>query len=495
MKKKIIGITLLTASMLLSGCALLQRGRGSSKNSSSSSSENVTSSDVVSSSNSNSSSSSSSSSSISSSEGNKDKAKWTVMVYMCGSDLESGYNSETGKTNPNSAGLATLDIQEMLSVSGQPNDVNIILETGGAKAWKSTYGISSSKLQRWHVANKQLVKDSELTYASMGLTSTFQSFLEWGLTSYPAEKTGVILWNHGGAMQGVCYDEKKNDDSLLNSEVKAALTNAFLTTGTNKLEFIGYDACLMQVQDIAEFNSNYFNYMVGSQESEAGEGWAYDQWIDDLYANRPTETILKAVCDGFVTSYQNAYLAYGYADDQTQSFLDLSKMSAYKLAFEAFASSLSSKISSYGKSNFQKILKDNVQFYGSTRYTYEELQGYASEYGMSVSELISEYQLTQLNGLYYGDYGYEYFGVFDAKDFLNTIKNHASFSSLSSLADAAINALDDLIVYNKAGTDAGDSSGLSLFFSLGSYCAKGTYYASAQTNFTSWRSVVSSYGV
>ena len=43
----------------------------------------------------------------------------TVLIYLCGADLESK-NS-----------LATGDIQEILKVSGQPDDVNIVIETGG----------------------------------------------------------------------------------------------------------------------------------------------------------------------------------------------------------------------------------------------------------------------------------------------------------------------------------------------------------------------------
>ena len=43
------------------------------------------------------------------------KAKYTIMVYMCGSDLESD------------GGLASKDILEMCSPDNQPKDVNIII--------------------------------------------------------------------------------------------------------------------------------------------------------------------------------------------------------------------------------------------------------------------------------------------------------------------------------------------------------------------------------
>ena len=147
------------------------------------------------------------SSSVSSSEEIVEPAKdaWTIMIYMCGSDLESQY------------GFASEDIKEILSVENQPDDVNIIIETGGCKRWKS-YNISNRKLSRYHIENNKLVLDTTLKNASMGEKSTFESFLTWGLESYPAEKTGLIIWNHGGALSGACYDDNYNGDTLLNSE-------------------------------------------------------------------------------------------------------------------------------------------------------------------------------------------------------------------------------------------------------------------------------------
>lgn len=423
-----------------------------------------------------SSSSSSSSQSESTSEDPEELDKYTIMIYMCGADLESENK------------LATGDIQEILSVNNQPDDVNIIIETGGASKWSTQYGISSSKLGRWHVEKKKLVKDAELTYASMGLTSTFESFLKWGLDNYPAEKTGVILWNHGGAMTGVCFDEKKSDDSLLNSEVASALKNVFTSTGrTDKLEWIGYDACLMGVQDIAEFNSQYFNYMVAAEESEAGEGWDYDTWVDDLYAGKSTPTMLKAICDGFVSAYDDIYGGY-YDNDQTLAYYNLSYMSEYKSSFEALATQMKSKFNSTVSSNFKKMLK-NVKCYGTTYYTKDDLE----EQGISTSDAVNYYGMVYENG-YYVDYGYNYFATFDVQDFLNKLKSNSTFSSLSTQISNVEASLNKLVEYNCVGDEAGESHGICLYFPLSSSCQKSTYYSTSQTHFTNWRSIVSTYG-
>ena len=371
----------------------------------------------------------------------------TVLIYMCGADLESSYASSN-------EGLATSDITEILKISGQPDDVNIIIETGGASKWSSTYNISSSYLQRHHVANRSLVRDSSLTYESMGLSSTLQSFIEYGLENYPANRVGLVLWNHGGGMQGVCYDEKKNNNSLLDYEVKNAVTGALSATGQSgsKLEWIGYDACLMQVQDIAEMNSAYANYMIASEESEAGYGWDYDTWVDDLYAKKSTGNILKAIVDGFIADNGGTSSS---GNDQTLSYLDLSYASAYKTAWENMATQLSNKITSNNKPSFNNLVK---------------------------------------TAKHYADTDYTYFGLFDAKDFINKLASNSTFNPGSTYTNAVINAHSNLVAYSSCGKGAGNSYGLCMFWAVSSNCYKSTYYTSSMTNFSVWRSIVSTYG-
>ena len=83
--------------------------------------------------------------------------KYTLMFYMCGSDLEY-YSS---RTSDSEQWFFTRDIQEMLSVKNIPDSVRIIIETGGTKKWQmpSSYlegktEISSKNLQRWEVNNQ-----------------------------------------------------------------------------------------------------------------------------------------------------------------------------------------------------------------------------------------------------------------------------------------------------------------------------------------------------
>ncbi|MBO7377452.1 MAG: bacterial Ig-like domain-containing protein, partial [Clostridia bacterium] len=338
---------------------------------------------------------------------------WTVMIYICGSDLES------------ESGLASADIAEILKVKGQPQDVNVIIETGGSKSWRNR-NISANSLGRYHVESGQLVLDATLTRASMGRQSTFESFLDWGFANYPAQKTGVVLWNHGGGMDGVCFDELYGNDSLSNSEVNRALTNSFRNNNvSDKLEFIGYDACTMQLQDVADFNSAFFKYMVTSQETEGGIGWAYDKWIDDLYAKRGTLEILKEIADSFISTYEKEYGRY-YGNDQTQSVLDLTKFRAYRDKFEEFASELKSLVGN-DVSGLRELMKTVTYFPGDEYMNREDYNIYVNYYYYPSNWFD---QVTYFGQTAYVLYGYYLYGLFDVTDFLNKLSAEAAYSSL-----------------------------------------------------------------
>ena len=396
------------------------------------------------------------------------KDKWTILIYMCGADLESGSGGGNG-------GYATGDIAEMLQVRNQPSDVNIVLQTGGANTWKK-YNISSQYNQRYHIANRSLVKDADkvyTSYKSMCESNTLKDFITWGLETYPADKTGLILWNHGGALRGVCYDEKADDDNLTDNEVRSAVSGALSATGTTgKLEFIGYDACLMAVQDIADFNAPYFNYMVCSEESEAGYGWDYDTWLDDVYSYQPTTTILKAICDGFITDNGGVNASgntwagdngnYYEPANQTLSYLNLSYAEAYRNAFETMAAQLKSKVASNSKGFRDNIIGKTYCF----GYDYD-----------------------------YKDSYLDYYGVIDVQHFLEVLKANSTYNPGDTYVNNALTALHNLVAYSTSQREAAhDAHGLSLYFVGGTKYSNKDYCSSTYSNFSNWNSINTSYG-
>ena len=95
---------------------------------------------------------------------------------------------------------------------------------------------------------------------------------------------------------------------------------------------------------------------------------------------------------------------------------------------------------------------------------------------------------------YYADSDYTYFGLFDAKDFINKLAANSTFNPGSTYTNAVLAAHGNLVAYSSCGKGAGNSYGLCMFWSVSSSCSKSTYYTSSQTNFSNWRSIVSTYG-
>ena len=381
---------------------------------------------------------------------------YTVLIYMCGADLESGWDAQSRQYYDSYA--ASMDLDEIKSVRNQPDNVNIVVEAGGAKRWKTSYQsiIDKNKLNRFHLENGSYVLDEQISNASMGKASTLQSFLEWGIENYYADKMALIFWDHGGGMHGCCYDELYDDDALLDSEVVEAVSGAFSKKGISQFEWVGYDCCLMQTMEVAEFNSPYFKYMVASQESENGYGWDYTGWVDDLYRGEDTETLLTEIVDTFIDYYGGVNASGGYYDgqyyaaDQTLSFLDLSKIGAFKSAWESCASATVSKITSSNKSQFKNNILEKIQHFAGSDY--------------------------------------DYFAVFDAMDYLIKLGSNSTFNPGGTYVSDAKTALDDLIVYNLAQKEAsGDAHGLSFYFG-------DDYSSSTYSHFSNWISLVNKVG-
>ena len=83
---------------------------------------------------------------------------WAVYWYLCGSDLES------------EGGFATDDLSELLEVE-LPENVTVVIETGGAAEWWNET-VDASVLQRYVYSRDGLALVDEQPSASMGDSET-----------------------------------------------------------------------------------------------------------------------------------------------------------------------------------------------------------------------------------------------------------------------------------------------------------------------------------
>ena len=210
----------------------------------------------------------------------------TIMVYMCGTDLESR------------SGMGTADLQEMLNARFGSN-INLLVYTGGCKGWKNNV-VSSSTNQIWQVKDGQLVKLTDnLGSVSMTDPSVLSGYIQWCTQNYPASRYGLILWDHGGgSVSGYGYDEKFASTGSMNL---AGVDSALKAAGV-KFDFIGFDACLMATAETALTLTQYADYLIASEETEPGVGWYYTDWLTAFGENTsmPTIELGKQIVDSFV---------------------------------------------------------------------------------------------------------------------------------------------------------------------------------------------------
>ena len=248
---------------------------------------------------------------------------WTIFVYLCGADLESENSMATG------------NMQQMIDANTGPN-VRFVVETGGASSWHN--GANPDMLDRYLVTGGSSTLVDSQPSASMGKAETLADFLRWGLAAYPASHMGLVLWDHGsGSINGVCFDELNDDESLYLTDLDKALKSVQGSL-PNGFDFIGFDACLMSTVETAAMLAPYARYMVASEEVEPGSGWDYAAIGRYLNANPSADGAAagKAICD----SYYDSCVSNDDEDTCTLAVTDLSKIDALRTAFDAYAKDL-----------------------------------------------------------------------------------------------------------------------------------------------------------
>lgn len=246
---------------------------------------------------------------------------YTIMVYMCGTDLESNY------------GMATSDINEMLHAD-LSDKVNIIVETGGADKWQNTV-ISSKVNQIYQIKNEGILRlESDFGKKAMTKAETLTEFIQYCETNFPADRYALIMWDHGGGSNtGYGYDQKFPNGSMTLDVFNKALMDAGCT-----FDFIGFDACLMATLETAMVAEQYSDYFIASEETEPGCGWYYTNWLTELSRNTSMDTV--SIGKTIIDDYTAACRQQSSSNQTTLSLIDLAELSGtVPEAFNKFASS------------------------------------------------------------------------------------------------------------------------------------------------------------
>lgn len=343
----------------------------------------------------------------------EDSVTTTVMIYMCGSNLESAY------------GLATGDINEIIAARPTKRITNVVLMTGGSSSWTFAQ-IDPTRTDIYQIRGNSpasLLPGTASVNMNMGQSDTLSFFLNTAYEKCPADRYMLILWNHGGGpIGGVCLDENYDDDSLTLPEIITALDNSPFRD--RKLDLIGFDACLMGSVEIAWQMAPYANYMVASEEREPGSGWNYSFLTGMEHDDSPIATA-RRIIDTYIDTTDPEKGA-----NLTLSCIDLSKMEAVVSCMDRFFTDLNDLMD-------QSVFLDmsSLRHYA---------QGYGRDY--RAAETV-DYDLVDITSL------------------LNAFDRYALPS-----AEALRTALQEAVVYTRS--TLADSYGLSVYFpyfNLGSY--------------------------
>ncbi|MFI0607101.1 MAG: clostripain-related cysteine peptidase [Anaerolineae bacterium] len=240
---------------------------------------------------------------------------WTVLVYIAGDNdlvLEAGS-----------------DLAEMQAV-GSSDAVTVLVQldrlTGGGSR---RYRVERGRLHTfaWNLTDENL---------NFGSAATLADFVRWGIEEAPAQRCMLVIWNHGGGWQDVPADyqwqqvgfalgaggytgsalfaeslrdlaglseedravalDQHAQDFLDNQELQQALASA-----GRRLDIIGFDACLMNMLEVAYQLRDVAGIMVGSQEDEPLAGWPYDRILRTL-VDEPSiapESLARAIVEQY----------------------------------------------------------------------------------------------------------------------------------------------------------------------------------------------------
>jgi len=269
---------------------------------------------------------------------------WTILVYLMGdNDLEH---------------FAGLDLEEMLSIDASSGFNLIVLADRSPLDEEYEGGYTGSDfvgLGDWNDTRLLLFGDHDVSVLpplsasaedlNMGDANTLANFIEFGLSNYPADRNALIFWDHGAGWPGMGPDEFAGgnpvEDTLDLSEIQTGISSGLSRVAVERLDLVGFDACLMATYEVAAAITGLADYLLASEELEPGHGWDYNS-LAVLSGNSDitAKDLGSAIADGFQSQAQD----WDTDESITLSVLDLTVFPEFQNAIGDLLSPLLSDL-------------------------------------------------------------------------------------------------------------------------------------------------------
>ncbi len=269
--------------------------------------------------------------------------RWTLMVY--------------GHGDHNLSGSLVADMQEMEAAGSGP-DFNVVLQADfDAKATGNVSGGLPASLASG-VTRFLMQQDSdprsitsvpvERLPESMNMDdpAVLTQFITWAAQKYPADRYGLVLWNHGGQWEGFGGDSQdgtlEQPGNLTTAQIRSAVGAAMQTTGIQKWEFVAFDTCLMGGAEVLTDFVPLTDVFIACPELDYGDGWDYAAAFDFLKANPGVSALDFGRAEA--KTWEAHHLQEGKDSDlqlAAHAVYDLTKYAVFEQRFNEFGSLLS----------------------------------------------------------------------------------------------------------------------------------------------------------
>lgn len=362
---------------------------------------------------------------------------WTVLHYsMADTDLEPFMVEDVNELGSVGA-TEDLNLREFMDRSAEYGD-DEVLDQG---TW-----VGARVFDMAEPGTTELVED--LGDVDSADPATLAAFIADGIRDNPAARYALIISDHGASWPGIGPDEGSASSVLDLAEITTGIADGLEQAGVDKLDLLGFDACLMASYEVASAVAPYAERLVASEELEPGHGWDYSSLqvlADDPAAD--VDTLGAAIVDGFAAQAE----ASGTSDTITLSMLDLTQMPAVDEALAAFSGALSERAATVAP----VVGRVEAETLGFARSPDETQDSHMVDLGILASSI----------------------GV-EALD-------------VSDQADTLVRAINDAVVTSVDGTATRGATGLSIYFPPAEDLVKSEYLdvASAET----WAGFLASY--
>jgi hypothetical protein len=235
-----------------------------------------------------------------------ERGSWTVFAYVDGDN--------------NLEPFALSDLAEMSKATG--TDIVALLDRSPEYSDEDlgSFGdFSDTRLLHLRDGNVEAVgSPGEL---NMGDPATLTSFLAEGLARYHSDHYGLVIWDHGGAWTGAAVDESSGNDLLELGEIASGVRDGLARSGKDRLDFVGFDACLMATYETAHALQPYARYLLASEEVEPGHGWDWSA-VSVPEGGATTAELAGSIIKGFGVQADES----GEGEAITLSLLDLDRL-------------------------------------------------------------------------------------------------------------------------------------------------------------------------